>query len=156
MEAAELGSDNHEHSVQRLRILDGRQESGIHAEAQCNLGRGVKVGLENVLVKDDKLLHNLLLVLVGNIAGNLLQQLFLVEDSIHLQTLVTQGWDEVVILATGLNVVCIGKGEVERADQVRVLVDNVVDVVPSKGLLAQAALKLGENLDVQRIVLVKH
>ena len=148
VEAAELGAHHHEHAEERLRVLVRGQEAGVHAEADGHLGGGVEVGLEDVGVEGDELEHDLLLVLVGDGARDLGGELGGGQDAVHLQALVAERGQEGVLVAARLDVVGVGEGQVEGADEVGVLVDDLEDVVGGEGLLAEAALEHGEGLGV--------
>jgi hypothetical protein len=48
MEPTEVGADDHEDTKRLIGVLDIGQKVAGEAEGKCDLGRLIKVGLENV------------------------------------------------------------------------------------------------------------
>jgi hypothetical protein len=108
--------------------------------------------IQNILVKGDKVLHNPLLVFIPDGGRDQSLQLVVIQHPADLQTLITQSGKKVVVLSTGLDIMLICKGQVQRTDQLRVIVDDLKDIVRGKGLLAQATLNLGQGFGVDTVI----
>ncbi|KAI6776719.1 hypothetical protein HG530_000664 [Fusarium avenaceum] len=80
VEAAGLGADDEEHSVEGLGVLDVGEERGVKTEAQGNLGGGEVVGLEDGIVEHAEGSENHLIVLVVDVLGDLVLESIIGKD----------------------------------------------------------------------------
>lgn len=156
VEASELGADDQEHAVQGLSVLGFREEAGVETEGKGDLGRGVEVGLQDGLVEDAESGHDHGVVLVDGVLCDQLLKLGFGQSPVNRHALVREGREEVVGVSASLHVMRVGEGKVERADQGRVLVHDLEDVVCGESLVTQTLLQLGEDLSVDSVARVKH
>jgi hypothetical protein len=154
VESTEVGADDKEHAERLLGVLDVGQEGRVESEGEGDLGRLVKVALENVLVEDEQRLEDLESVLVGSVLSDLGVELLVGQGLLRLQSLERQGRGELRSLLGG-RVVGHRKVDVEHSDEVRVGLDDLSDRVSSKRLLPEPGLDLVEDLGVVGIVVVK-
>ncbi len=102
-------------------------------------------------VEDAERRHDHLVMLVGRRPRDQRLEFLIGHDLVHLQTKIAEGRDEVILLAPRLDVVGVGESEIERADQIRILMDDLEDVLGREGLGAQATLDLGQDLSMYAV-----
>lgn len=156
METTELGANDEEHAIERLGVFVLRQEVRVETEAQRNFSGSEEVGLENGCIEDAEGSHDHLIVLVGGVGCDELLQLGAVQHLVHLQPQVAQGGQEVIASDTpGLNVMGVGKVEVELVDELGILVGDLHDIIGGEGLRTQSLLDLGQQFGVDAVVRVE-
>lgn len=114
MESAELVPDDQEHPKRFLRVLDFREEVGIEAEGESDLGGLVKVGFEDVFVEYEEGFEDLEFVLVGSGLADFVVEFLVGEDLLGLETLVGKRWHELSLVC--LRVVDHGEVHVQEVD----------------------------------------
>ena len=80
MESSRLGTDDQEHAVQWLRVLDFREEGRVQAKAESDFRRSVEVGLEEGVVEESESSHDHLFVLIAYGFRDHLLQLVIRQD----------------------------------------------------------------------------
>lgn len=131
---------------------------GVRAEIQLKAAltrRLVKVGLEDMLVKDQQGLENLPGVFIGNRLPDLEQQVAIRKRLFRLESLKGQGRGQLGSFI-GRRVVSHGKVDVQCPNQFRVALNHVSDEVPSKSLVSQPGSNVLQSLGMGRVVLVQN
>ena len=75
MEPSKVAPNDHEDAKRLVRVFNVWEKPAIEAEGQCDFGRLVEIGLEDVLVEDKERLEDLEIVLVGNRLADFVVQL---------------------------------------------------------------------------------
>lgn len=94
MEATEVAADDEEDAERSLGVFDDGKNLGLQAEADGDLGRLIKVGLEDRLVEDEEGLEDGNFVAVVHGLADLRQKLVARENLVGLQALVRKGGAE--------------------------------------------------------------
>jgi len=154
VESTEVGSDDKEDSERGQGVLDLGQKVGFESERQGDLGRLVKVGLEDVLVEYQQGLEDLSLFVVASLA-DLTDELGLLQGLLGLESLETERRGELTGLVQG-GVVDHGKVNVTHPDEFGVVLQSLLDVLTGKSLVTEPGLDALQGLGVRRVVLVQN
>ena len=153
MESSEVASDDKEDTERRERVLDLRQKVGLESEGQGDLGRLVKVGLEDRLVEDQQGLEDLSLFIVASLS-DLTNELGLLQWLLSLESLERQGRRELTSLVQS-GVVSHGKVDVAHSHELGVVLQSLLDELTSKGFVTESSLDALEGLGVRWVVFVE-
>ena len=92
------------------------------------------------------------MVLIDYRLGDQSLQLVIIQDAVDLKAKIAERRQEVVTLAASLDVVLVGEGEVQRVNEVRVLIDDLKNVICGECFRTQAALEFGQQLCMDAVV----